>query len=297
LATVLLTSRLASDGVQPLKASEFWRLLGAVGAAGSLLGSDESVLVRDHGLDPALAQRVVALLGRVTTIAIEIDALHQSGIDTLTPFDEHYPQRYLDRLGAGAPPVLHAVGALELLDRAGAGIVADLDTSDEGVDAACALAARAVELGLPVANGGGSGIDRATMDTTLDAGGSVVGILADSLVRTARQPALRRAIYGGTTVLCTPYRPDAGATPVASAGRLKLIYAQAACTVVIATAEGSGATWAAATAALKEGHGPVAVWRGPGDGPGNAALEQLGATPIVTPDTPVLARLWRSGPG
>ena len=63
-------------------------------------------------------------------------------------------------------------------------------------------------------------------------------------------------------------------------GRNKLIYAQAALTVVIASDDGAGGTWAGATEALKHGYGSVAVWRGDGEGPGNGPLQRRGTLPV-----------------
>ena len=63
-------------------------------------------------------------------------------------------------------------------------------------------------------------------------------------------------------------------------GRNKLIYAQAALTVIAASDDGTGGTWSGATEALKHGYGTVAVWRGDGEGPGNQILQQRGALPV-----------------
>jgi predicted Rossmann fold nucleotide-binding protein DprA/Smf involved in DNA uptake len=62
--------------------------------------------------------------------------------------------------------------------------------------------------------------------------------------------------------------------------RNKIVYALSAITVVVASDDGSGGTWSGATEALKAGNGIVGVWRGPGEGPGNEALETAGAVPI-----------------
>ena len=67
-------------------------------------------------------------------------------------------------------------------------------------------------------------------------------------------------------------------------GRNKLIYAQAALTVVVASDADSGGTWSGATAALKHGYGSVAVWRGDGEGPGNQLLQERSARPVSSLD-------------
>ena len=121
-----------------------------------------------------------------------------------------------------------------------------------------------------------------TTDAAFDAGSSTVAVLADPLKRTVRHPDVRRAVIAGTRLLCTPYAPDARATAAARTGRDRLIHALSQLTVVVAI-EPSGDPWAGAVAAIDAGF-TVAVWRGPGEGDGNAALEAHGATPIRSVD-------------
>ena len=295
LATILLVSRLCAEGLQPLKASEYWRLLDRLGD-GSTAGEENGgkahlggprrgpgVLLDRGGSDALaedLADRIGALTDRATAIAFELDRLEQSGIRTLTAFDEHYPKHWRNRLEAKAPPLLHCAGALELLDRPGLGVVGSRDVSQEGADVAREIARLAARRKLPLVSGGARGVDQLAMDAALEAGGAVVGILAESLTRKLKRPDVRRAIYDGTTVMCTPYSPDTPFSAGNAMGRNKLIYAQAALTVVVASDDGSGGTWSGAVEALKGGYGRVAIWRGDGEGPGNAVLQQRGATAV-----------------
>ena len=312
LATVLLVSRLCAQGVRPLKASEYWRLLGGIGAgpvpgAGHaegvgpasgegahavdrlsvLLGQREDQLIQlmhRCGLPEDLADRIAGLLERATAVAFELDRLDQSGIRTLTVFDEHYPPEWLARLGAKAPPVVHGAGALDLLDTPGLGVVGSRDVSEAGGALAKEVARLAARRGLALVSGGARGVDQLAMDAAHEAGGAVVGILAESLSRKLKRPDVRRAVYEGSTVMCTPYSPDAPFSAGNAMGRNKLIYAQAALTVVVASDAETGGTWSGATEALKHGYGPVAVWRGEGEGPGNEPLQQRGATPVSSLD-------------
>lgn len=307
LVTILLVSRLCADKVRPLKASEYWSLLhliggrsmhstsGDVDAAGGeldhpreglnvFLSCSIDQLGSDCGLSEDLAHRIAGLMGRATAVAFELDRLDQSGIKTLTVFDEHYPQQWLARLGAKAPPVLHAAGALELLDNPALGVVGSRDVSEAGGEVAKQVARLAARRGLPLVSGGARGVDQLAMDAALEAGGAVVGILAESLWRKLKRPDVRRAVHEGSTVMCTPYSPDAPFSAGNAMGRNKLIYAHAALTVVVASDDGSGGTWSGATEGLKHGYGPVAVWRGPGEGPGNEPLQRHGAVPVTSVD-------------
>ena len=280
LATILLVSRIARDGVAPLQASQFWRLVEHVGEPGDLLGQTESDLT-GSGLASDMAARVVGLLERATAMAFELERLDQSGVTTLTPFDEDYPERLRQKLGSKGPAILHAAGALELLDQPGVGVVGSRNVSKEGAEVAKALGRRAASLGLPLISGAARGVDQLAMNAAFQAGGTVVGIPAHSLIRTLRVPDMRRALHGGQTVMCTPYAPNSPFSVGKAMGRNKLIYALSDMTVAVAADKGSGGTWSGATEALKGRYCRVAVWRGPGEGPGNEALAEMGAIPIT----------------
>lgn len=240
-----------------------------------------------HGLAEEMASRITALFNRAIAMAFEVDRLKQSGIHTLTPFDEHYPCLFRYRLKKKAPVVLHAAGSLELFDHSGLGVVGSRDIGEEGAEVAKEAARLATRLGLPVVSGAARGVDRLAMNAALGehgAEGTVIGFLADSLERQLKQSDTRRAVLDGRVLLCTPYRPDTGFTAGLAMGRNKLIYAESLITLVVASDSETGGTWAGAVEAIKHGFGPVAVWRGPGEGPGNQALEQLGATPVSSLD-------------
>ena len=284
LAAILLLSRIGNDEVRPLKASEFWGLCDLVGGPSLLLGADETQLVGEHGLATDLAARIVELLDRATAMAFELERLGQAGISTLTPFDEHYPRRFVEKLGAAAPALLYAAGTVELLDNPGVGVVGSRNVSPDGAEVAGAAAERAAHMGLPLISGGARGVDQIAMNAAFGAGGAVVGVLAESLVRKLRSPDVRRAIHEGRTVMCTPYNPEAPFSVGNAMGRNRLIYALSRITLVVASEVDKGGTWSGAVQALKGGIGRVAVWRGPGEGPGNVRLEERGAVPVTSID-------------
>ena len=192
LATILLVSRIALDGVAPLSASQFWRLEHQVGEPGGLLGRTEGDLIAS-GLAEDVAARVVGLLSRAVAMAFELDRLDRSGIATLTPFDDGYPQRLHSRLGSKRPAILHAAGALEFLDQPGVGVVGSRNVSEEGAQVARALGRQVASLGFPLISGAARGVDQLAMNAAFRAGGTVVGIPAHSLVRALSAPGVRRA--------------------------------------------------------------------------------------------------------
>lgn len=280
LATILLTSRLLDGAVKPFAAKEFWKLkkelelLEQVGEPHFLLGKAADELIQ-IGVSQDSATRVVELFDRATAMAFELERLDGAGIRVLTPFDEEYPQTWLERLSGKAPPVLYAAGALELLNQPGVGVVGSRDVSPKGEEIAQEAAERIASLGRTLVSGEARGVDQLSMNAAFQAGGSVVGILADSLVRKLKKSDVRQAIYEGQAVMCTPYNPDAPFNVGNAMGRNKLIYALSELTLVVACEPDKGGTWPGAKEALEKKFGRVAVWQGPGEGTGNAQLLEL----------------------
>ena len=279
LATILLTSRLLDGAVKPFKAKEFWEeLVGQIEQPQVLLGKTADELIQ-MGVPQDSVTRIIELLDRATAMAFELERLDGSGIRVLTPFDEEYPQTWLERLSGKAPPVLYAAGALELLNQPGVGVVGSRDVSSEGQEIAKEAAKRVAKLKMTLVSGGARGVDQLSMKAALQDGGSVVGILADSLVRKLKKSDVRQAIYEEQMVMCTPYNPDAPFSVGNAMGRNKLIYALSELTLVVACEPDKGGTWPGAKEALKKKFGRVAVWQGPGEGTGNAQLLELEQTP------------------
>ena len=274
---------MAERGPQPLKASEYWRLLDRIGEPGraarlrssDLVGSStSSTRARRPGdalLGPGHVDRLRARTARPVG--------HRHPHRRSTP---SYPQRWSIGSGPRRRPLLHAAGTLELLSRPGLGIVGSRDVSDVGAGTAGAAGEVAARRGLAVVSGGARGVGQRAVQAAIASGGSAVGFVADSLVRTLKGPDVRRAVHRGSTVLCTPYGPDIPFTAGAALGRNRLIYAQSRVTLVVASDLERGGTWAGANEAVVGGMNTVAVWRGVGEGPGNAALEQRGAIPVTS---------------
>jgi predicted Rossmann fold nucleotide-binding protein DprA/Smf involved in DNA uptake len=122
------------------------------------------------------------------------------------------------------------------------------------------------------------------MKAALDAGGTAVGVLADSLARLVTSPPVRRAIMERRLCLCTPYKPTAGFSVANAMGRNRLIYALSELTLVVSSDQGRGGTWEGAVEAIRGRLTDVVIWQGAGAGPGNAALIAMGGRPADSID-------------
>jgi predicted Rossmann fold nucleotide-binding protein DprA/Smf involved in DNA uptake len=300
-AVLALTNRLVDTGVAPLRAAELWRLLAAVGDPATLVGRSAGQLRADlaaAGADQFAgadeAARLATLLDAGIALAMRLDALDERGIWTSTPFDPTYPPVLRARLGDAAPAVLYGSGDAALLipPGLGVGVVGAHDVDDAGAEVARAAGRSVADAGLVVVSGRARGVDQLAMDAALAAGGRALGVLADPLEPLLALAAVRAPVLAGRLALISPYGPAAPASRPRSQGRNKIIFALSRVALVVATHDEAAAvdsTWTGAAEAIERRYGTVAVWRGAGEGPGNAALAAAGAVPVD--DLATLARL------
>jgi len=286
-AVIALTTRLGNSrrpSLPPTRWDELATILADNGLAPADLFDTELDLEQLPGIRPETATSIRELILNASAATVAASELERKGIWTLTIADDAYPQPFIDRLGRTAPPVIFGAGDRTLLSGDGIAVVGSRNVLAEGAEAAQQIAAAAVALSRPVVSGGARGVDQLAMNAAYQAGGRVIGVLADSLQARIRSADILRALDAGTTCLITQQAPLSGFSAGAAMSRNKLVYALSALTVVIAADEESGGTWAGAVEALQNANGIVAVWRGNGEGPGNAALEQRGALPIRSAD-------------
>ena len=282
LAALALTSRVIDSAVEPLSSREF-RVLRRITDPVALLGKSavDVTSILDIGLDEA--ERIAKLLGRGTGLAIALERFANVGIWTLTDDDARYPAVLLQRLADAAPVVLHGVGDDSLLGLDGIGIVGSRKAGPEADDVARKLATAVSRADLPVISVAEKGVDQIAMNAAFDAGGKVIGVLADSLEQAIERPSTRRGITSGAICLVTQYAPSTSFSIGNALGRNKIVYGLSRCTVVIAS-DTNGRTWTGATEALKHQYTRVSCWTGAGAGVGNSSLIDLGAEPLSAVD-------------
>jgi predicted Rossmann fold nucleotide-binding protein DprA/Smf involved in DNA uptake len=237
---------------------------------------------------PALAQgtgiakeRLLLLLKRGVRLGFAVEKWDQSGIWVLCRSDPEYPVRYKTHLKDKAPAVLFGVGNRSLLPGGGLAIVGSRNVDADGEAFARAVADRCARHDMPVVSGGARGVDQIAMNSALEAGGQVVGVLADTLLRKSVTPEARDALAGGKLLLISPYHPETGFNVGNAMGRNKLLYALADYGLVVSADHLKGGTWAGAAEELKRQPGrTVFVRLSDTVPPGNRKLVELGARPF-----------------
>ncbi len=223
-------------------------------------------------------QRLKSLLGRGVQLGFAVEEWQQNGIWVLSRSDRDYPARYKKHLKNEAPPLLFGVGDRSLLQGGGVAIVGSRNVDGDGEDFARKVAELCAYNRMPVVSGGARGVDQIAMTAALDAGGVVIGVLAENLLRRSLERNARRAISDDQLLLISPYRPDARFTVGTAMGRNKLIYAMADYGLVVSAEYKKGGTWAGAVEELKrENPLPVFVRSGANVPVGNTELLCSGA--------------------
>lgn len=274
----------ADDAPAPLGPSGWSRVARALAAAGAvpadLLGRDTGGLTALLGGALGAAEMIARLAGRATTLALEVERLASRGIWLVSVAEDDYPVRLHDRLGDTAPPILYGAGVVELLEAGGIAIVGARDADAGALAYTEAAGAAAARSGRPIVSGGARGVDQAAMAGAAQAGGRVVGVIADSLERQIRSIEVRTLMADEQLALISPYGPDVPFSVGNAMGRNKLIYCLADAAVVVSASQGEGGTWAGAVEALKADWVPIYVRAGAGAPAGNAALIARGASAL-----------------
>jgi predicted Rossmann fold nucleotide-binding protein DprA/Smf involved in DNA uptake len=243
--------------------------------------NEENQAALGEAFAPVEPERMKALLGRGASMAISIEKWINKGLWVLCRSDEDYPQRLKQHLKRVAPPILYGSGDRALLSKGGLAVVGSRHINGEAESFARAVGRSAAQSGMQLISGAARGVDETAMHGAFEEGGSVVGVMADSLLRAAVSGKYREGIRSGQLVLVSPYNPEAGFNVGNAMGRNKYIYALADFAVVVNSDYQEGGTWAGAEEELKRDVArPVFVRVGQDVPRGNTELLKLGGRPL-----------------
>ena len=289
-AVLLLCGRFGrpqENGVSPLEMQEFnhlaqWLEERSMRPAG-LLDVSETDLI-DLG-PPIPVVRLLALLQRGSALALAVESWESRGLWVLSQSDELYPSR-LRQLGSKAPPVLYGAGDCGLLsdECQTLAVVGSRHVDESAEEFTRAVSHVCGRQEIRIVSGAAKGVDSSAIWAALEAGGTAIGVLAESLARAAVAGGNPAALADGFMVFISPYDPNVGFNVGNAMGRNKYIYALADAALVVSAALGTGGTWAGAIEALKRGTTPVFVRVREPVPDGNMKLLEEGA--CAFPDEP-----------
>jgi predicted Rossmann fold nucleotide-binding protein DprA/Smf involved in DNA uptake len=198
------------------------------------------------------SERLFSLLNRGFLLGLALEKWLNQGLWIIGRGEDSYPQRLKQKLKHLAPPIIYGIGDRSLLSLSGLAIIGSRDVDAEGLDYTRQVAQECVKNGLQVVSGGARGVDRTAMLASLEAGGTALGILADSLVKTAVRGDYRPLIQERKLTLISTYDPEAGFSVGNAMGRNKYIYALADHSLVVSATANQGGTWHGEIEALEK---------------------------------------------
>jgi len=239
---------------------------------------DLDTLLKDSSF-PFDPNRFSSLLNRGGIMAVGLESWLNSGGWIISRADEEYPQRLKKVLGRNSPPLFFGIGARYFLSTGGVALVGSRDISKEGQEATQSISMSCAERGITLISGGARGVDQTAMQSALEAGGKVIGVLANDLARTSVTRICREYIEEEKLVLLSPFNPNARFQVWNAMSRNKVIYGLSDAAVIISSSNGKGGTWEGAIENLRKWHIPLFV-RKDSSLPGNHELIDKGAFPL-----------------
>ena len=241
---------------QPLTLSEYNAVAGWLRenemSPGDLLNPTFKNRLSKINIGKLDSNRLVALLERGVMLGLAVEKWTNQGLWVLGRGDSQYPKRLKQRLRHSAPAILYGIGNIELLSEGGLAVVGSRDVDEEGLGYTQRVAQTCAEQGIHVVSGGARGVDSSAMLAVLEAGGTAVGVLADSLSKAAVAGKYRAGIKEGRLTLVSAFDPGASFNAGNAMGRNKYIYALGDYALVVSSSVGKGGTWAGATEALEK---------------------------------------------
>ena len=229
-------------------------------------------------------ERLDVLLGRGFLLSQALERWSARAIWIVSRADATYPRRLKARLKEDAPPILYGCGDATLLETGGLAVVGSRHVNDELIAYTEEVGRLAAKAHHTLISGAAKGIDRAAMSGALQAGGAVVGIMADSLEGAVLARDNREPLMEGRLVFVSPYDPAAGFNVGHAMQRNKVVYALSDAALVVTSDFEKGGTWTGAIEQLERFRFvPIFVRNGADAGKGNAALLQRGAHPWPNP--------------
>lgn len=225
------------------------------------------------GYGRSMAARILKLLSDGVVLDHYLQIAHRKDCVPLTRISQGYPFVLCQRLGLESSGVLWAKGDLELLNNPKVALVGSRDLREKNAVFAREVGKQAALQGYTLVSGNARGADRTAQDACLEAGGSVIVVVADSLVQ---QKCRDRVLYLSEE----DYDQEFSAQRALS--RNRIIHALGEMTFVAQSGYQTGGTWDGTIRNLRAGWSDVFCFQD-----GSVATEQLcqmGANPVNTQD-------------
>lgn len=268
---LLLTSQLGDPDRKPLSVAQLRTLAARVRAMAA--PEDNSELTAGHltalGYSGEMAKRILTLLSQQEELEYYLRKGRQAGCVPLTRVSADYPAAVRRRLGQDSPGCLWTKGDPSVLDMPRIALVGSRDLNEPNRRFAEDAGRQAALQGYALVSGNARGADKTAQEACLEAGGSVIAVVADRL---ESHRSKERVLYISEDDF------DAAFSSLRALSRNRVIHCLADKTLVAQCTLRRGGTWDGTTRNLRFGWNDVFCFD---DGSEAACqLEQLGATTV-----------------
>lgn len=279
---LLLSSCLGDPMRKPLTTAQL-RILSDRAWKMDLSAEDRDLEMADLialGYGRAMAARILKLLDDGVVLDHYLQIARRRNCIPLTRISESYPFTLRQRLALESPGVLWAKGDLELLNDPKIALVGSRDLNESNAAFARELGEQAAKQGYTLISGNARGADRTAQEACLAAGGSVIVVVADSLLQQREQD---RVLY------ISEEDYDQAFSTQRALSRNRVIHALGQMTFVAQSSYRTGGTWDGTVRNLQGNWSSVFCFND-----GTVAMQQLcqmGAAPVEIADLQALDRL------
>ena len=222
------------------------------------------------GYGPDMAERILKLLADMPLLQYYMTKAKQADCVPVTRVSTDYPAHMRNRLGLDSPGVLWAKGDLSVLQMPMIALVGSRDIDVPNREFAAKAGEEAARQGFALVSGNARGADQIAQRACLNAGGRVISVVADELMK---QECREGVLYLSEEGFDCPF------TSIRALSRNRVIHTLGEKTLVAQCDLGHGGTWSGTVRNLKENWSPVFCFR---DGSQAALqLEQQGAELIM----------------
>ena len=288
-AVLLLTAHFAKarkDAVKPLTPREWGRfalwLKEKSLTPEQLINGRPGALLNGWSDKTITLERIAGLMDRGSALALAMEKWLRAGLWVMTRSDPDYPVRLKKRLRTDSPAILFDCGNRAILNTGGLAVVGSRNAVGRDLAYSRDLGALAARSGYSIVSGGARGVDEAAMLGALEAEGTVVGVLADSLLRACSSAKYRQWLMANNLVLISSFHPEAGFNVGSAMQRNNYIYCLSDAAMVVHSGV-KGGTWNGALEDVKKQWVPLWVKRTSDSKAGNAAIVRAGG--IWAPDS------------
>lgn len=246
-ATLLLTSYFSkanSKDAKPLTNTEWGKfaswLKDKSKTPADLLAPEPKSLLNGWQDSRISTDRILQLLNRGHSLALAVEKWQRAGLWVVTRSDPEYPKRLKQRLKTESPPVLFGCGNKTLLNARGLAVIGSRNAGEADLYYTEQVGAKAASEGITIVSGGARGVDGAAMLGAMRSGGSVLGVMVDSLLKAAISTKWCKGLMDGNLVLVSPLYPEAGFSVGNAMARNKYIYCLADTSLVICSGKKGG---------------------------------------------------------